>query len=99
MTTMTCLIFWMPPAISGRAGMDLGATFFGGSACTRTAPAIKAEVAPTIERRIHGVTIVQVAPSGATWFGPARKRHLRVSDHTPRWTHPDRALLHSSCSQ
>ncbi|HEX2422490.1 MAG TPA: hypothetical protein VHN56_04990 [Actinomycetota bacterium] len=46
MTTITCLIVWMPPAIWGRDGMGVAATVVRGTAFTKTAAAITAHAAP-----------------------------------------------------
>jgi hypothetical protein len=75
MTTITCLIVWMPPAIGGRDGMGAAATVARGTAFTKTAAAIMANTAPAIARRIHLVAIARGAPSAVTRFRPARKRH------------------------
>src|SRR5437870_7507950 len=83
MTTITCLIVWMPPATSGRARMGVAATVPRGTAFAKTAPTIKAEVAPTLARRIHVVAILLVALSTPARFRSARKRHPRVGGSPP----------------
>ena len=75
MTTITCLIVWMPPAIWGSDGIGAATTVARGTAFTKTAAAITAHAAPTIARRIHLVTIAPGAPSAVTRFRAARKRH------------------------
>src|SRR6476469_5803217 len=99
MTTITCLILWMPRASCGRDGTGLAATVARGTAFTRTAPAITANAAPTIARRIHVVTIAGGAPSAVTRFRLARKLHRDDADRdqTDRAT-VLRSLASSSCS-